>query len=100
RLHRALSQFMLDTHTEKNDYLEVNVPFMVNADSAFGTGQLPKFEDDLFKLQGEQEYYLIPTAEVPVTNIVRGDIVDGEQLPLKFVCHSPCFRSEAGSYGK
>jgi seryl-tRNA synthetase len=80
--------------------VEVNVPYMVNADSAFGTGQLPKFEQDLFKLSGEQQYYLIPTAEVPVTNFVRDSIVDANELPLKFACHSPCFRSEAGSYGK
>ena len=100
QLHRALIQFMLDVHTRQHGYLEVNVPYMVNADSLLGTGQLPKFEDDLFKLRGEQEYYLIPTAEVPVTNLVRDRIVDAEALPLKFACHSPCFRSEAGSYGK
>ncbi|HHX81776.1 MAG TPA: serine--tRNA ligase, partial [Pseudomonadaceae bacterium] len=100
RLHRALIQLMLDTHTSEHGYLEVNVPYMVNRDSAFGTGQLPKFEEDLFKLNGEQEYYLIPTAEVPVTNFVRDQIVDAAALPMKFVCHSPCFRSEAGSYGR
>jgi seryl-tRNA synthetase len=100
RLHRALIQLMLDTHTGEHGYTEVNVPYMVNRDSAFGTGQLPKFEEDLFKLQGEQEYYLIPTAEVPVTNFVRDEIVDAKALPLKYACHSPCFRSEAGSYGK
>jgi len=100
RLHRALIQLMLDTHTQEHGYVEVNVPYMVNRDSAFGTGQLPKFEEDLFKLAGEQEYYLIPTAEVPVTNFVRDEIVEASQLPLKFACHSPCFRSEAGSYGK
>jgi len=100
RLHRALVQLMLDTHTLEHGYVEVNVPFMVNRDSAFGTGQLPKFEQDLFKLAGEQQYYLIPTAEVPVTNFVRDVIVDAAQLPLKYTCHSPCFRSEAGSYGK
>lgn len=100
RLHRAIIQLMLDTHTQEHGYVEVNVPYMVNADSAFGTGQLPKFEQDLFKLEGEQQYYLIPTAEVPVTNFVRDSIVDASQLPLKFACHSPCFRSEAGSYGK
>jgi seryl-tRNA synthetase len=99
-LHRALIQLMLDTHTREHGYVEVNVPYLVNRDSAFGTGQLPKFEQDLFKLSGEQEYYLIPTAEVPVTNIVRDQILAPEQLPLKFACHSPCFRSEAGSYGK
>lgn len=100
RLHRALIQLMLDTHTSEHGYLEVNVPYMVNRDSAFGTGQLPKFEEDLFKINGEQEYYLIPTAEVPVTNFVRDEIVDAAALPMKFVCHSPCFRSEAGSYGR
>jgi len=100
RLHRALIQLMLDTHTQEHGYVEVNVPYMVNKESAFGTGQLPKFEQDLFKLAGEQEYYLIPTAEVPVTNFVRDEIVEAAQLPLKYACHSPCFRSEAGSYGK
>ena len=100
QLHRALIQFMLDTHTRSHDYTEVNVPYLVNSDSLMGTGQLPKFEEDLFKIRGEQEYYLIPTAEVPVTNLVRDQIVDAESLPLKFVCHTPCFRSEAGSYGK
>ncbi len=100
RLHRALIQLMLDTHTQEHGYVEVNVPYMVNKESAFGTGQLPKFEQDLFKLSGEQEYYLIPTAEVPVTNFVRDTIVEPAQLPMKFACHSPCFRSEAGSYGK
>ena len=100
RLHRALIQLMLDTHTLEHGYVEVNVPYMVNAESAFGTGQLPKFEQDLFKLEGEQQYYLIPTAEVPVTNFVRDTIVDAAELPLKYACHTPCFRSEAGSYGK
>ena len=100
QLHRALIQFMLDTHTREHGYTEVNVPYLVNADSLLGTGQLPKFEEDLFKLRGDQDYYLIPTAEVPVTNLVRDKIVDGESLPLKFTCHTPCFRSEAGSYGK
>ena len=100
QLHRALIQFMLDTHTLKHGYTEVNVPYLVNAESLMGTGQLPKFEADLFKLRGDQEYYLIPTAEVPVTNLVRDQIVDVDLLPLKFACHSPCFRSEAGSYGK
>jgi seryl-tRNA synthetase len=100
KLHRALIQFMLDTHTREHGYTEVNVPYLVNADSLLGTGQLPKFEEDLFKLRGDQEYYLIPTAEVPVTNLVRDKIVDAESLPLKFTCHTPCFRSEAGSYGK
>ena len=100
RLHRALAQFMLDTHINKHGYDEVNVPFIVNRDSLFGTGQLPKFEEDLFKLTDDREFYLIPTAEVPVTNIYRNEIVDDAQLPIKLVCHSPCFRSEAGSYGR
>jgi seryl-tRNA synthetase len=100
RLHRAIVQLMLDTHTTEHGYLEVNVPNMVNADSAFGTGQLPKFSADLFKLTDEREFYLIPTAEVPVTNFMRDEIVNADALPLKFACHSPCFRSEAGSYGK
>ena len=100
RLQRALVQFMLDLHTREHGYLEVYVPYMVNAESLRGTGQLPKFEADLFKLSGELEYYLIPTAEVPVTNLVRAEIVDPDRLPLRFVAHTPCFRSEAGSYGK
>ena len=132
RLHRALAQFMLDTHTAEHGYTEVYAPYLVNADSMFGTGQLPKFKEDLFRIaqpfeeriadrfiKGEQPYaadiasgglnpegyldhalYLIPTAEVPVTNIVRGEILDLAALPLKFVCHTPCFRSEAGSYGR
>ncbi len=91
---------MLDTHTLKNGYTEAYVPYLVNADSLRGTGQLPKFEEDLFKLQGEKEYYLIPTAEVPVTNFVRDEIIDTERLPLKYAAHTPCFRSEAGSYGR
>jgi len=100
RLHRALIQFMLNTHVEEHGYTELYVPYMVNRDSLTGTGQLPKFEEDLFALHGEQEYFLIPTAEVPVTNLCRGEIQDAELLPLRFVCHTPCFRSEAGSYGK
>jgi seryl-tRNA synthetase len=126
RLHRALAQFMLDTHSEQHGYTETYVPYLVNADSMRGTGQLPKFEEDLFKLQSVvgasnaanvvseeisnsggiaslQNYksmYLIPTAEVPVTNMVRDEIVPLEKLPLKFVAHTPCFRSEAGSYGR
>ena len=120
RLHRALAQFMLDTHTEQHGYTETYVPYLVNADSLKGTGQLPKFEEDLFKatsgddgesLKGDDEaslglkverpqFYLIPTAEVPVTNIVRDEIVPLDTLPLKFVAHTPCFRSEAGSYGR
>jgi seryl-tRNA synthetase len=124
RLHRALAQFMLDTHTDQHGYTETYVPYLVNADSMRGTGQLPKFEADLFKVPfglpeptaaevaniqstgassftGQQKnFYLIPTAEVPVTNIVRDEIVPLEKLPMKFVAHTPCFRSEAGSYGK
>jgi len=102
RLHRALAQFMLDMHTTQHGYTEVYVPYLVNKDSMFGTGQLPKFEEDLFRVpHGEDDHlYLIPTAEVPVTNIVRGEILDAQALPLKFVAHTPCFRSEAGSYGR
>lgn len=100
RLHRALAQFMLDVHTLEHGYQEVNVPLMVNQDSLKGTGQLPKFEEDLFKIAGDDGYYLIPTAEVPVTNIARNEIFAAEDVPLKFVCYSQCFRSEAGSYGK
>jgi len=102
RMHRALAQFMLDVHTREHGYTEVYAPYLVNAASMRGTGQLPKFEADLFGVpRGEEgKFYLIPTAEVPVTNIVRDVIVPLEQLPLKFVCHTPCFRSEAGSYGK
>ncbi len=100
RIHRALIQFMIDTHTAEHGYQEIYVPYMVNADSLRGTGQLPKFEEDLFKLSGEQEYYLIPTAEVPVTNIARDEILEADHFPQRYVCHTPCFRSEAGSYGK
>lgn len=100
RMQRALAQFMLDLHTGEHGYTETYVPFMVNADSLRGTGQLPKFEADLFRIQSEPPYYLIPTAEVPVTNLVRDEIVEAGRLPLKYVCHTPCFRSEAGSYGK
>lgn len=100
RLHRALIQFMLDQHTLSHGYTEVYVPYIVNRESLLGTGQLPKFAEDLFRLEGDDEYYLIPTAEVPVTNIVRDSIVAAEQLPMKFACHTPCFRSEAGSYGR
>ncbi len=99
RLHRALAQFMLDVHTREHGYTEVYAPYLVNADSMRGTGQFPKFEDDQFAVTADG-LYLIPTAEVPVTNIVRGDILAGADLPLKFVCHTPCFRREAGSYGK
>ncbi len=100
RMHRALIQFMLDQHTQSHGYTEVYVPYIVNRESLLGTGQLPKFAEDLFRLEGDDEYYLIPTAEVPVTNIVRDSIVAAEQLPMKFACHTPCFRSEAGSYGR
>ncbi|MDT3734976.1 MAG: serine--tRNA ligase [Denitratisoma sp.] len=99
RLHRALAQFMLDVHTEEHGYTEVYAPYLVNGNSLFGTGQLPKFHEDLFHVR-DDGYFLIPTAEVPVTNIVRDAIVDAAQMPLKFVCHTPCFRREAGSYGK
>ncbi len=98
RLHRALVQFMLDVHTREHGYEEVYVPYLVNADSMRGTGQLPKFEEDLFKLSNGM--YLIPTAEVPVTNIVRDEIIPNENLPIRMVAHTPCFRSEAGSYGR
>ncbi len=100
KLHRALAQFMLDTHIEQNGYEEAYLPYIVNSDSLFGTGQLPKFEEDLFKLYADRDFYLIPTAEVPATNIVRDTIVEAKDLPIKFVCHTPCFRSEAGSYGR
>jgi seryl-tRNA synthetase len=99
KLHRALIQFMLDTHSDEHGYQEVNVPYLVNAESCKGTGQLPKFEEDLFHIK-EHGLYLIPTAEVPVTNIARDEIINSDDLPKQFVCHSPCFRSEAGSYGK
>ncbi len=99
RLHRALIQFMLDIHTTEHGYTEVNVPYLVNPDSLYGTGQLPKFAEDQFHIE-QQDLYLIPTAEVPVTNIARDAILEGDKLPVKYVCHSPCFRSEAGSYGK
>jgi seryl-tRNA synthetase len=102
RLHRAIAQFMLDVHTVEHGYTEVYAPYLVNADSMRGTGNLPKFEDDLFPVlrKDADKLYLIPTAEVPVTNMVRDEILALETLPLKFACHSPCFRSEAGSYGK
>ena len=102
RLHRALGQFMLDVHTSEHGYTEVYAPYLVNAESMRGTGQLPKFKEDLFAVpRGDLgDFYLIPTAEVPVTNIVRDEIVPLDRLPLRFVCHTPCFRSEAGSYGK
>lgn len=100
RLHRALIQFMLDLHSSEHGYTETNVPYIVNSDSLRGTGNLPKFGEDLFKLEGEQEFYLIPTAEVPLTNLVRDVIVDADYMPRNYVAHTPCFRSEAGSYGK
>lgn len=99
-LQRALTQFMLDTHSEQHGYTEVYVPYLVNSESLKGTGQLPKFEEDLFKIEGESNYYLIPTAEVPVTNLVRDQILEPNHLPQRMVTHTPCFRSEAGSYGK
>jgi len=100
RLHRALAQFMLDVHTREHGYTEVYVPYLVLGHALQGTGQLPKFEQDLFRVQGEQGFFLIPTAEVPVTNLVRDTIVDATKLPLKFTAHTPCFRSEAGAAGK
>jgi seryl-tRNA synthetase len=99
-LHRALTQFMMDTHSRQNGYIESYVPYIVNSDSLQGTGQLPKFEEDLFKLNTEHDNYLIPTAEVPLTNILRDEIISVEELPFKRVAHTPCFRSEAGSYGR
>jgi seryl-tRNA synthetase len=100
RLHRALAQFMLDLHTREHGYTEVHVPYLVRPQALTGTGQLPKFEQDLFAVRGEPPFYLIPTAEVPVTNLVREQIVPAERLPLKWVAHTPCFRSEAGAAGK
>ncbi len=100
RLHRALTQFMLDLHTREHGYTEVYVPYMVQRAALTGTGQLPKFEQDLFAVKGEEGFYLIPTAEVPVTNLVRGQIVAAAELPLRWVAHTPCFRSEAGAAGK
>lgn len=100
RLHRALIQFMLDVHTSENGYEETYVPYLVQADALTGTGQLPKFEEDLFKTEGESPFYLIPTAEVPLTNLTRESILEAEELPKRLVAHTPCFRSEAGSYGK
>jgi seryl-tRNA synthetase len=100
RLHRAIIQFMLNLHAEQHGYTEIYAPYIVNADSLHGTGQLPKFGADLFALSGEQDFYLIPTAEVPVTNLVRDSIIEADQMPLKMVAHTPCFRSEAGSHGQ
>jgi len=100
RLERALISFMLDLHTREHDYLEVQPPFLVNAASLTGTGNLPKFEADLFKIAGEWDLYLVPTAEVPLTNLHRGEILDGRDLPIRYTAYTPCFRSEAGSYGQ
>ena len=100
RLHRALGQFMLDMHTEQHGYQEIAVPYIVNSASLYGTGQLPNLKGDLFALAGDEGLYLIPTSEVPITNTVRDEIIEAEQLPLKYTCYSACFRSEAGSYGK
>jgi seryl-tRNA synthetase len=99
RLERALINFMLDVHTREHDYVEVEPPFMVNGEALRGTGNLPKFEQDLFKIAGDWDLYLIPTAEVPLTNLHRGEILDGRELPLRYTAYTPCFRSEAGSYG-
>jgi seryl-tRNA synthetase len=99
-LQRALLNFMMDTHVNEHGYEEVYVPFIVNKDSLLGTGQLPKFEDDLFKLDNQNDFYLTSTAEVPVTNLFRDEVIDSQSLPIKYVCHTPCFRSEAGSYGR
>jgi seryl-tRNA synthetase len=99
RLQRALIQFMLDVHTGEHGYVETYVPYLVNDDSLFGTGQLPKFAEDLFRIEGDSGFHLIPTAEVPLSNLVRGNILDGDSLPLRLTAHTPCFRSEAGSYG-
>lgn len=100
RLHRGLTQFMIDTHVQEHGYEEVYVPYLVDRHTLLGTGQLPKFEDDLFAIDGERDQFLIPTAEVPVTNLIRDSILDASELPLRFVAHTPCFRSEAGNYGK
>jgi seryl-tRNA synthetase len=100
RLHRALTQFMLELHTGEHGYEETYVPYIVNAESLFGTGQLPKFAEDQFRIVGDDDYYLIPTAEVPITNLYRDEIIDADRLPIRHVAHTPCFRSEAGSYGK
>jgi seryl-tRNA synthetase len=99
-LHRALAQFMLDLHTTEHGYQEISVPAIVNATSLFGTGQLPKFKEDVFALVGDEDLFLIPTSEVPITNTVRDEIIEADKMPLKYACHSLCFRSEAGSYGK
>jgi seryl-tRNA synthetase len=100
RLHRALIQFMLDTHTGEHGYTEAYVPYIVNAESLYGTGQLPKFSEELFSLGGDSGFYLIPTAEVPLTNLLRDQIIEEADMPCRWVAHTPCFRSEAGAYGK
>src|SRR5262249_52224982 len=100
RLARALINFMLDLHTREHGYREVEPPFLVNSASLYGTGQLPKFEQDLFKIGGDWDLYLVPTAEVPLTNLHRDEILDGRELPLRYTAYTPCFRSEAGSYGQ
>ena len=100
RLHRALTQFMLDLHQGEHGYTETYLPYLANSDSLTGTGQLPKFEEDLFRIEGDKDLYLIPTAEVPATNLVRDSILKPDELPIRLVCHTPCFRSEAGAYGK
>jgi len=100
KLHRCLAQYMLNLHTTEHGYTEMNVPFIVNGDSLLGTSQLPKFGEDLFALEGDSNYYLIPTSEVPLTNLVRDKILDKSELPISITAHTPCFRSEAGSYGK
>ncbi len=100
RMHRALTQFMLDVHTQEHGYEELYLPYIVNSDSLRGTGQLPKFGEDLFSIGGEQDWYLIPTAEVPITNLLRDEIIEAADLPRKWVCHTPCFRAEAGSAGR
>tara|TARA_B100001029_G_scaffold71004_1_gene57817 strand:- start:5729 stop:7003 length:1275 start_codon:yes stop_codon:yes gene_type:complete len=99
RLQRSLINFMIDIHVQEHSYTEVYVPFIVNEESLLGTGQLPKFEEDLFKIEGKENFYLTSTAEVPVTNLFRNEVIDSKELPKKYVCHTPCFRSEAGSYG-
>jgi seryl-tRNA synthetase len=100
RLHRALTQFMLDVHTAEHGYAETYVPYLVNGRALFGTGQLPKFAEELFAIEGDNPYYLIPTSEVPLTNLVADTILDADELPIRLTAHTPCFRSEAGSYGK
>ncbi|ROU00009.1 serine--tRNA ligase [Marinobacter sp. R17] len=100
RLHRALAQFMINTHADEHGYSETYLPYLVNADTLYGTGQLPKFEEDLFRMDGDNPLYLIPTAEVPATNLAGDTIFKADELPLRMVCHTPCFRSEAGSYGR